>query len=230
MAGRHLFGDLTVDEVRARPGTKWASVDGRLAAWVADMDFPVAAPIVERLTAVATTDLGYPNWPGIGRSTLPQRFAGRMAQRFGWEPDVKRLHELADVMQGVVAAIHHLTRPGDRIVVHLPAYYPFLAAIEKMSRRRVDVTAELVDGGGVDHDELDRRLTAEPAHLLLLCHPQNPVGHVFDRAELEQLAELAARHDLPVVSDEVHAELVHPPHSHARSPRSVPTSRLGRSP
>ena len=71
MAGRDGFGDLTVDEVRARPGTKWASVDGRLAAWVADMDFPVAAPIVERLTTVAATDLGYPNWPGIGRSALP---------------------------------------------------------------------------------------------------------------------------------------------------------------
>ena len=125
-------------------------------------------------------------------------------------------------MQGVVAAIHHLTAPGDRIVVHLPAYYPFLAAIEKMGRRRVDVTAELVDGRWqFDHDELDRRLAAEPAHLLLLCHPQNPTGHVFDRGELEQLAEIAARHDLPVVSDEVHAELVHPPHTH------VPFAALG---
>ena len=76
-------------------------------------------------------------------------------------------------------------------------------------------------GGQFDHDELDRRLAAEPAHLLLLCHPQNPTGHVFDRGELERLAEIAARHGLPVVSDEVHAELVHPPHAH------VPFAALG---
>jgi cystathionine beta-lyase len=190
-------------------------VDGRLAAWVADMDFPVAQPIVDRLIAIATSDLGYPDWPGIGRSALPERFAERMGQRFGWEPDVPRLHEVNDVMQGVVAAIHHLTDPGDGIVLHLPAYHPFLGAIAATARRRVDVPARLVDGAWrFDHAELDRRLADEPARLLLLCHPHNPTGHVFDRRELEVLAELAARHDLVVVADEVHAELVHPPREH----------------
>ena len=66
-----------------RPGTKWASVGGRLAAWIADMDFPVAPAITARLVDLAARDVGYPRWPSIGRSALPEQFAARMAERFG---------------------------------------------------------------------------------------------------------------------------------------------------
>jgi cysteine-S-conjugate beta-lyase len=217
--------DLDVAELKARPGTKWAHAGGRLAAWIADMDFPVAPAIRDRLIEVARTDVGYPDWPAIGRSSLPERFAERMATRFGWAPAVARLHELGDVMQGVAVAIHHLTRPGDAIVLHMPAYHPFLGTIAAAGRRVIAVPAELVGGAWrFDHDELDARLgDAGPgaARLLLLCHPHNPLGHVFSRTELEQLAEIANRHDLAVVSDEIHAELVHPPHGH------VPFAALG---
>jgi cysteine-S-conjugate beta-lyase len=207
--------DLDVERLKARPGTKWHLPRGRLAAWVADMDFPIAPPIRDRLVELARADVGYPDWPVVGRSMLPERFATRMATRYDWNPAVDRLHELADVMQGVSVAIHHLTRPGDAIVLHMPAYHPFLGTIAAAGRRIVEAPAQLHDGTWrFDHDELDARLTADPARLLLLCHPQNPTGHVFTRRELEQLAELAARHDLVVVSDEVHAELVHPPHHH----------------
>ena len=122
------------------------------------MDFPVAPAIRDRLIALARTDLGYPDWPAIARSPLPERFAERMATRFGWAPDVGRLHEIADVMQGVAVAIHHLTRPGDAIVLHMPAYHPFLETIAAAGRRIVPVPAELVDGAWqFDHDELAAR-------------------------------------------------------------------------
>jgi cysteine-S-conjugate beta-lyase len=209
--------DLDVAGLRARPGAKWAQAHGRLAAWVADMDFPVAPVIRDRLVEAARTDVGYPNWPAIGRSPLPDRFIERMKARFGWSPDGERLHEIVDVMHGVSLTIHHLTRPGDGIVVHLPAYYPFLETIRSADRRVVPVPAQMVDGAwSFDHDELDARLRtgADEARLVLLCHPHNPSGHVFPRAELEQLADIAMRHDLAVLSDEVHAELVHPPHGH----------------
>ena len=223
MAGDHgrpagdPFGldDLDVERLKSRPGTKWHLPRGRLAAWVADMDFPIAPAIRDRLLELARTDVGYPDWPVVGRSMLPDRFADRMAARYDWKPAVDRLHELADVMQGVSVAIHHLTRPGDAIVLHMPAYHPFLGTIAAAGRRVVEVPAHLHDGAWrFDHEELAARLTAERARLLLLCHPQNPTGHVFTRPELEQLAEIAGRHDLVVVSDEVHAELVHPPHEH----------------
>jgi cysteine-S-conjugate beta-lyase len=126
------------------------------------------------------------------------------------------------VVKGVAIAIQHLTRRGDAIVLHLPAYHPFLETIDGAGRRIVEVPAQLHGGAWkFDHAELDARLAADPARLLLLCHPHNPTGHVFTRAELEQLAHIAARHDLVVVSDEVHAELVHLPHQH------VPFASLG---
>ena len=90
------------------------------------------------------------------------------------------------------ASIHHLARPGDGVVVHVPAYPPFLSVIEGAGRRVVEVPAQLVAGRwAFDHHELDARLAAEPARLLLLCHPHNPTGHVFDVDELAELAELA---------------------------------------
>ncbi len=214
MADEHGL-DPALKTLRGRPGVKWASIDGRLAAWVADMDFPIAQPIADRLQALAGSDVGYPNWPSLLRSPLPERFAARMSDRFGWEPAADRLLELADVMQGVVVAIHHLTAPGDGVVLHVPSYPPFLSAIAAAGRRLIEVPAQLVDGRwGFDHDELDDRLARDPARMLLLCHPHNPTGHVFDRVELDRLAEIAMRHDLVVVSDEIHGELVHPPHRH----------------
>lgn len=213
---------VTVESARARRGAKWGKADGRLAAWVADMDFPIAPAIRDRLINVAGNDVGYAHWPHVGRSVLPDLFVERMTARSGWTPPLEEVRELADVMQGVQMALHHLSDPGDGVVLHVPAYHPFLNSIESMGRRRVDVPAVRTDEGwAFDHDELDRRLAAEPARVLLLCHPHNPIGHVFDRTELEQLADIAARHDLWVVSDEIHGDLVHPGHEH------VPFASLG---
>lgn len=206
---------VTVDSARARRGVKWSGAEGRLAAWVADMDFPIAPAIRDRLVEVVGNDVGYARWPGIGRSFLPAMFAERMADRFGWTPELDHLVELADVMQGVQLALHHLSEPGDGVIVHMPIYHPFLNSIASMERRLVEVPAQRTDAGwAFDHDELDHRLGAEPARVLLLCHPHNPIGHVFARPELERLAEIVERHDLVVISDEIHADLIHADHGH----------------
>ncbi|HEY3485981.1 MAG TPA: aminotransferase class I/II-fold pyridoxal phosphate-dependent enzyme [Ilumatobacteraceae bacterium] len=212
------MGDIAVDpfglrsldlaELTARSGAKWHRVQPRLAAWVADMDFPVAPVIRDALAAAVNGDLGYPDWPYLGRSPLPEITVERMHARFGWEPDIDRLHELSDVMQAVQLAVHHLTEPGDGVVLHTPAYHPFLQTLETTGRRLVAVPSPF------DHDELDARLAHEPARLMILCNPHNPTGHVFTRPELTQIADIAARHDIVVVADEVHADLVHAPNVH----------------
>ena len=199
---------LDVEQLRRRPGAKWHRPGGRLAAWVADMDFPIAPAIRDRLVELATTDVGYPDWERAGASPLPLRFVRRMVDRYGWEPRLERLHELSDVVQGVRVALHHLTDPGDAVALHTPAYAPFLRTIERMGRRIVRVPWPF------DHDRLDAELDDAGARVLLLCHPHNPTGHVFSRDELGHLAQIAARHDLDVVSDEIHADLTHAPHGH----------------
>jgi cystathionine beta-lyase len=211
------FDDLDLDTLRRRRGEKWTEYPSDvLAAWVADMDFPIAPAIRDRLIEVASTDVGYPVWGGPrGTSPAVEAFVDRMSSRYDWTPQRARLYELSDVVQGVRVAVYHLTDRGDGIVLHTPAYHPFLATIESMQRRIVRVPSPF------DHDALDAELARQPARLMILCHPHNPTGHVFTRSDLERIAEIAARHDLVVVSDEIHADLVHAPHVH------VPFESLG---
>ena len=198
-----------------RPGVKFRHAAGRFASWVADMDFPIAPAIVERLRDRVGVDVGYPAWDESGRSHLPEIFAERMASRFGWSPAPNRVRELSEVMQGVEFAIHHLTAPGDGIVLHTPSYPPFLESIARAGRRLVAVPAvPTATGYEWDYDALDDGLADAGARSWIVCHPQNPTGHVFERRELERIAEIALRHDLVVVSDEIHSELVHSPHGH----------------
>lgn len=212
------FGLDTLDLgwLASKPGVKWTKHAPALAAWVADMDFPSAPAVLDAVRAVVDSgDLGYPHWPTYKSSYLPPVFAQRMADRFGWPIDPEHTIELNDVLHGLHVVLHLCAEPGDGIVLHTPAYHPFLDTIDQTQLRMVETQAQLVDGRWQwDHDELDRRLESEPARILLLCNPQNPTGRVFARAELERLAAIADRHDLLVVSDEIHSDLVYAPHQH----------------
>ena len=206
---------LDVDELRRRRGAKWMARPQPWSAWVADMDFEVAPPIAAALRElIDRSELGYPNWGGpFAQSPAAKLFPERMAARYGWEPNGSRVHDMIDVIQGVRVTMAHLSEPGDAVVLHTPAYHPFLDGIDEMYRRRIDV--EWTDDG-FDYERLEAELSATPnnARLWILCNPHNPLGHVFERAELERIAEIAARHDLTVISDEIHADLTLPGAQH----------------
>jgi cystathionine beta-lyase len=114
---------------------------------------------------------------------------------------------MIDVIQGVRSSVHHLSSPGDGIVLHMPSYHPFIGTIEEMDRRLIPVSRS---DDGFDYDDLEARLSSDSASMWILCHPHNPLGHVFDRAELERVAEIAHRFDLTVISDEIHADITMP--------------------
>jgi cystathionine beta-lyase len=215
---------LDRDWLASKPGVKWTRHAPALAAWVADMDFPPAPAVLDAVRAVVDSgDLGYPHWPTYTSSCLPPVFAERMARRFDWSIDPVHTIELNDVLHGLHVVLHLCTEPGDGIVLHTPAYHPFLDTIDQTRLRMVETQAQMTDGRWQwDHDELDHRLESEPARILLLCNPQNPTGRVFTRAELERLAVIADRHDLLVVSDEIHSDLVYSPHVHIPMATIVP--------
>ena len=191
-------------------GEKWTLyADDVLPLWVADMDFPIADPIRRMLRfAVERSDLGYPIHPAptdIGEIT-----AARMQQRFGWTLDPARVEVLCDVVQGLAVSLLQYAEAGEGAVVQTPIYPPFRTNVRHTGRRMVEnPLARGADGFQMDFDQL--RSVIDPAtRLVLLCNPHNPTGRVFRRDELETLAELALRHDLVVVSDEIHADLVYP--------------------
>jgi cystathionine beta-lyase len=213
--------DLPVGTLRRRRGAKWHQHgDDVIPAWIADMDFAVAEP-VQRAAArlVGEGDYGYPH--RVGSDGLEVAFVDRMRARFGWEPEASRVVPVADLVQAIVVSLLAFAGPGEGVVVQTPIYPPFLRAIADTGRRRV--ANPLVDDGhrlALDLDGLSAVI--DPGtRVLLLCNPHNPAGRVLERGELEAVARVAVEHDLVIVSDEVHADLLYQPFRH------VPTATLG---
>jgi cystathionine beta-lyase len=214
------FESISLDWLHTKPGAKWNRTPDAIAAWVADMDFAPAPAIAAALTRTITTgDLGYPDWRSIiGGSGATDAFVDRCEARYGWHIDAADTREFNDVVQAIQVVLHTCTSPGDGVVVHTPTYPPFLNSLEMTGCRLVPVPAQRTPssatGWSFDYDALDATLRATPAKVLLLCHPQNPTGHVFSEDELRTMAALAERHDLVIISDEIHADLTYAPLVH----------------
>jgi len=213
------FDSVSPEWLRAKPGVKWHGTPDAIAAWVADMDFSPAPVVTEALHRIVDGgDLGYPDWRHYtGGSGATDTFVARCAARYGWHITEADTMELNDVVQGIQIVLHLCTQPGDRVVVHTPSYPPFLHSVENSARVVLPVPAMRADsptGWVFDHEALDAQLRATPAKVLLLCHPQNPTGHVFSFEELTELAAIAERHDLLIISDEIHADLTYAPLHH----------------
>jgi cystathionine beta-lyase len=195
--------------LRQRTGEKWQEYPPDvLPLWVADMDYPVAEPIRRRLQrALDVGDTGYPLHPKPTR--LPELFAARAEERWGWKVEPRRVELITEVVQGMYVAITQLSEPGDGVIVQTPIYPPFLSAVERLGRTlRENPLRETERGFAVDVEGL-REQAAAGARILLLCNPHNPTGRVLRREELDSILRVAVEHDLVVVSDEIHADLVY---------------------
>ena len=208
MAPPTRFDDLSLDELRQRRSEKWRRYPADvLPAWVAELDFPLAPPVGRALAeAVERNDTGYANARG-----LPETFASFAGPRWGWQVDPQRTLVVADVMSGVAELLRALTEPGDAVVVNPPVYPPFFTVVREVGREVVEAPLGL--DWRLDLDALGAAF-AGGARCYLLCSPHNPTGTVHTREELSAVAELAARHDVLVISDEVHAPMTLPGATH----------------
>jgi cystathionine beta-lyase len=200
---------LSLEDLRRRTSIKWRRFPADvLPLWVAEMDVPLAPPIAAALTeAIATGDTGYP--AGNSYAEAVAEFA---SYRWGWEFDVGASANVPDVMRGIVEVLKLITENGDAVVINSPVYPPFYRFVEHMDRRVIE--APLDDGGRVDLATLDEGFSRATAGgrraAFLLCSPHNPTGTVHTREELSAVRELAGRHGVRVVVDEIHAQLVYP--------------------
>ena len=207
--------------LRARRSEKWHTYPADvLPVWVAEMDFPIAAPIQDELRRfVDSGDVGYPI--GLRDTGLLEVFAERMADRFDWRPDPAGAEILSEVVQGMYVALEAFSRPGDGVLVQTPIYPPFLGSVRDMDRRLVECRMEVDDGRlAFDLDALEAAITPD-TRVFLFCNPHNPSGRVLRRDALERIAALAIEHDLVVVSDEIHGDLIFDGDKH------VPLASLG---
>ncbi|RBO52348.1 aminotransferase [Rhodovulum sp. BSW8] len=209
---------MNFDEIIDRRGThssKWdmmepiygvPAADG-LAMWVADMDFRPPACVAEALRGML--DHGIFGYFGDDRA-YKEAIGWWMQTRHGWKVDPAAIFTTHGLVNGTAVCVDAFTAPGDGVVLFTPVYHAFARVIRAAGRTVVE--CPLVNRGGryeMDFAAYDAQMTGAET-MVILCSPHNPGGRVWTRDELQGVADFAKRHDLVLVSDEIHHDLVYP--------------------
>ncbi|WP_448788607.1 MalY/PatB family protein [Bacteroides graminisolvens] len=205
------------DKQIPRRGTdsyKWDSAKSGdvLPMWVADMDFHTAPAIVDALCRrVQHGIFGYTRVPDSYYKAITDWFA----RRHSWAINREWIIYTSGVVPAVSAIIKALTVPGDKVLVQTPVYNCFFSSIRNNGCEIV--TSPLVHTDNtftIDYDDLEKKVADPKMKVMLLCNPHNPVGRIWRREELIRIGKLCIRHEVTVVSDEIHCELVFPGHTY----------------
>jgi cystathionine beta-lyase len=194
-----------VVERRASGCAKWTKFDADvLPMWVADMDFPVAGPILAALRGrLEHPVLGY----GVSQSGLKQRIVGWLAAQYGWTVSPEAIVMLPGVVPGFNLALRAACAAEAGVVAQTPVYPPMLRAPDNWRLRRCD--APLAADDSLDIDILRGALAkAGRGGAFLLCNPHNPTGRAFRREELLAMAEACLAAGVSIIADEIHCDLL----------------------
>ena len=183
-----------------------------LPFWVADMDFRAPAPVIAAIKERADHGIfGYTQVKDDYFAVLENWFR----TRHNWTIERRDLIVTPGVVFAVAAAIRAFTNPNDSVLIQPPVYYPFANMIRQNDRTLIDNPLHLRNGHyEIDFEDFEQKIIAHKIKLFILCSPHNPVGRVWTRAELEQLAAICLRHNIIVVADEIHEEFVRPGFRH----------------
>ena len=205
------------DEQISRRGTnsyKWDSAESEhvLPMWVADMDFRTVPAVVEALRRrVEHGIFGYTRVP----DSYYEAVTGWFARRHGWAIDREWIIYTSGVVPAISAVIKALSVPGDKVLVQTPVYNCFFSSIRNNGcEAACSPLLRTGDTYRMDFDDLERKAADPAVKLMLLCNPHNPAGRVWTREELTRLGEICLRHDVTVVADEIHCELVFPEYTY----------------
>ena len=185
--------------------------------WVADMDFPCPDVVIEAIRRRTEHPIfGY----SMGLLSFRAAFCDWMATRHGCRPDPEWVVPTEGIVPDLGLLVRTFLQPGQGVILHPPVYFPFFGAVRNAGARmhlcplgREDASEDASEDSSGNPYRLDlerfEQLAAEPeTRMTFLCSPQNPVGRVWTRGELGEFARIAKRHDLIVVADEIHADLM----------------------
>ncbi len=203
-----------------RAGTDSLKWDGRAAyfgtadltpMWVADMDFASPPAVIEALQSRAKHPVyGYTRFP----DSMYDALIGWLKRLHGWHVERDWIVMAPGVVPSLRAAVQAFSQPGEGVIVQPPVYFPFMSSVTELGRKLLLNPLKLENGRyRFDLEHLEQ-CASQGARLLMLCSPHNPVGRVWSRDELNDLLMIARRHDLVVLSDEIHADLLYPGYKH----------------
>ena len=222
---------MDFDEVIDRRGThssKWdtmeelygVSPDNGLSMWVADMDFRAPKIIQEKLHGINSHGIYgyYGDYKEYNNS-----IKWWMKNRHNWEIDTSWIFTTHGLVNGTGLCIDAFTKPGDGIILFTPVYYQFSNLVEAARRKVVECPLKLIDNHyHFDFVAYERNLSGDEK-MVILCSPHNPGGRVWTKNELQEVVKFAKKHDLVLVSDEIHHDLVYPNKSHTVMPIADPS-------
>lgn len=212
---------MTFDDLIDRRGThcaKWdmmedlygVPTDTGLSMWVADTDFQAPEVVRRKIHELADGVLGYTNLDAHYKGAIQWW----MDTRHGWKIEQDAIFTTTGLVNGVGMCLDTFTAPGDGIVLFTPVYHAFAKVIRAAGRTVVE--CPLVNNDGryeMDFAAYDGMMTGSEK-MVILCSPHNPGGRVWTQAELQGVADFAKRHDLLLLSDEIHHDLVYEGHKH----------------
>lgn len=177
-----------------------------ISLWVADMDFPTAPCIQKAIAEKASHGI-------FGYSRPDERYYNALKNWFAARHDYKIQDEWVVNTPGVcfalASAVKAFTKEGEGVLVQKPVYYPFFNTIKTLGRKVVNSPLELRNGRyEINFEDFESKIVSENAKMFLLCSPHNPGGRVWSKEELLRISEICLKHNVLVVSDEIHSDIV----------------------
>jgi len=183
-----------------------------LPLWVADMDFQTVPAIIERLKRTVEHGIfGYSQ----AKADYFKAIEGWYGSRFGWKLQEHWLVRTPGVVNAIATSIRAFTKEKEAVLIQQPVYPPFRNTVLTNGRRLVNSPLVLRNGRyEIDFEDFENKIRKENVKLFVLCSPHNPVGRVWTKEELLKIGEICLRHQVLVVSDEIHSDFIYPGHVH----------------
>lgn len=177
-----------------------------LPLWVADMDFQAPNEVIEKLVERSRHGI-------FGYSDSDDKYfnavSGWYKKQFGYEFEKKWLVKTPGIVFAIATAIKAFTNEGDSVLIQQPVYYPFSECILKNNRKLINSPLVYKENKySIDFMDFENKIEENNVKLFILCSPHNPVGRVWTREELLKMGEICIKHNVLVISDEIHSDFV----------------------
>lgn len=203
------------DQILDRKGTSCLKYDfamqrkGRddlLPMWVADMDFKLPKEILDDLhDRIEHGVFGYTD-PDKEYFDAMNKWFG---ERHGYTIEPESVTISPGIVYALAASVRAFTKPGDAIIVQQPVYYPFTEVIVNNDREFINNQLHYEDGKyTIDFDDFEKKIIENDVKMYISCNPHNPVGRVWTKEEITKLADICLKHDVTIVSDEIHCDFM----------------------